>query len=113
FHCNGLVDCGVYYGSGSYPLGGSTIGYAAFEWHNVTFYSEENQAFNFEVVLYSDGRVDFNYGSMAGRLDGDGNEVTIGIQEEASANFILYMQGGNTDLNGRTVRFYPPGVAEN
>lgn len=109
--CNRMVHCGMYYATGSFASGSGTIQYAAFEWTVVPFYSEESQSFSFELVLFSDGRFDINYGVMSGRLDEE--YVTIGFQDHTGRRFISYLYARHEELDGRTLRGYPPGNTAN
>ena len=107
--CNDLVDCGVYYASGSFASGNTTIQWVAFEWKRLTFYSHQSQSFDVEAVLYSDGRIDMNYGTIAGSLTLNGSDVAIGIQDDQDAGrYIQYLRQIDSPLAGRTIRYYPP-----
>ena len=108
--CNRLVNCGVWYSMGSFVSNAQTIQYAAFEWNVVPFYSVQNESYNFEAVLYSDGRIDVNYGHMGGSLD---RSVSIGITDRVGASGISYLYEENVSLEGRSLRYYPPGVTTN
>jgi len=80
------------------PTSGGTIyylatpEYAVIEWYQVPHFSSGGP-YTFEVILYPNGDIKFNYLSMPSRLD----ESTIGIQGAEGINdyYLLYTYNGN------------------
>ena len=109
--CNGIADCGIWYSTGSFTSGAGTVQYAAFEWSNLAGCCTENNSYSFEAILFSDGRVDFNYQRLQGQAD---MAPTVGIEDRFGASFVSILSSNNpAPLEGRTIRFYPPSVTDN
>ena len=73
-----------------------------FRWEGWLFgedYPDADITVNFEVVLYQDGRIQFNYGANPNPITGWSGPPTIGLSKGDGINFYLSEYNGQTDLN--------------
>ncbi|HJX36987.1 MAG TPA: S8 family serine peptidase, partial [Anaerolineae bacterium] len=89
---------GIYTGAG--PDGSFVV-----EWRDVEFFDDPTQV-KFEVLLYPDGRILFQYAATAG--PGDGSGATIGIENEDGTIALQYSYDEASVHDGKAILFTPP-----
>ena len=76
--------------------------YFVVEWQNVSRYADSSASLTFELILYENGEVKFQYYAWNGTL----NSATIGIEDPTGTDGLLYRY--NTSGSFPSTRFYRP-----
>jgi predicted outer membrane repeat protein len=93
------------------PLGLNRTGASVFTWENVALSGSPANTFDFQILLFDDGDIIFQYRAGALSL---GGSATIGIQN-AAANIALSWScnTGGTIAGNRILHFRPPTIVVN
>ena len=74
------------------------------EWRNVKFYSAADQRVSFSALLGEDGQVSFRYKDIESARD-QGSSATIGIEDAAGADALLYSYEEPALVDGQSLTF--------
>jgi subtilisin family serine protease len=83
----------------------------AIEWRNPRFVGTTNDRVTFEIVLWENGRVQFQYANLVNTARGRGNSATIGIENHTGTDALQYSFNEEALSPNSSITFRKPGEA--
>jgi subtilisin family serine protease len=80
------------------------------EWRTVRFYNTSTPVVRFEMVLFENGQVLLQYGTVGSDARAQGNSATIGIEDSAGSVALQYSYNQAVLSDGQAIAFLPPGT---